>query len=94
MDILALALSIIGCLNWGLVGIFQFDLVPGCLALPHCSAASFTQSSAWLVCGAFPSFCVGLGWETAMNKKWQHRDHLCCQLFYSWVSAGLLTRIL
>ena len=27
MDILALILSIIGCLNWGLVGIFQFDLV-------------------------------------------------------------------
>ena len=24
---LALILSIIGCLNWGLVGIFQFDLV-------------------------------------------------------------------
>ena len=27
MDILALILSIIGCLNWGLIGIFQFDLV-------------------------------------------------------------------
>lgn len=27
MDILALILSIVGCLNWGLVGIFQFDLV-------------------------------------------------------------------
>lgn len=27
MDALALILSIIGCLNWGLVGIFQFDLV-------------------------------------------------------------------
>lgn len=27
MDIIALILSIIGCLNWGLVGIFQFDLV-------------------------------------------------------------------
>ena len=27
MDTLALLLSIIGCLNWGLVGIFQFDLV-------------------------------------------------------------------
>lgn len=26
-DILALILSIIGCVNWGLVGIFQFDLV-------------------------------------------------------------------
>ena len=29
MDTIALILSIIGCLNWGLVGIFQFDLVFG-----------------------------------------------------------------
>ncbi len=27
MDTLALILSIIGSLNWGLIGIFQFDLV-------------------------------------------------------------------
>ncbi len=27
MDTLALILSIIGSVNWGLVGIFQFDLV-------------------------------------------------------------------
>lgn len=27
MDTLVLILSIVGCLNWGLVGIFQFDLV-------------------------------------------------------------------
>lgn len=27
MDTIALLLAIIGCLNWGLVGIFQFDLV-------------------------------------------------------------------
>lgn len=27
MDILALVLSIVGCVNWGLVGIFEFDLV-------------------------------------------------------------------
>ena len=27
MDILALVLSIIGCISWGLVGLFQFDLV-------------------------------------------------------------------
>lgn len=27
MDTLALILSIVGCLNWGLVGIFRFDLV-------------------------------------------------------------------
>ena len=27
MDTLALILSIIGCVNWGLVGIFRFNLV-------------------------------------------------------------------
>ena len=27
MDMLALILSIIGSINWGLVGIFKFDLV-------------------------------------------------------------------
>ena len=27
LDTLALILSVIGCANWGLVGIFQFDLV-------------------------------------------------------------------
>ena len=27
MDTIALILSIIGCLNWGLIGIFRFDLV-------------------------------------------------------------------
>lgn len=27
MDTLALIISIIGCINWGLVGIFRFDLV-------------------------------------------------------------------
>lgn len=27
MDTIALILSVIGCANWGLIGIFQFDLV-------------------------------------------------------------------
>lgn len=27
MDVIALAISIVGCLNWGLVGLFGFDLV-------------------------------------------------------------------
>ena len=27
MDIAALILSVVGCLNWGLVGLFRFDLV-------------------------------------------------------------------
>ena len=27
MDTIALILSVVGCLNWGLIGIFRFDLV-------------------------------------------------------------------
>jgi len=27
MDTIALILSIVGCLNWGLIGVLQFDLV-------------------------------------------------------------------
>ena len=27
MDTIALILAIVGCINWGLVGLFQFDLV-------------------------------------------------------------------
>lgn len=27
MDTLALVLAVVGCANWGLVGLFQFDLV-------------------------------------------------------------------
>ena len=27
LDTIALILAIVGCVNWGLVGIFQFDLV-------------------------------------------------------------------
>ena len=27
MDTIALILSVVGCLNWGLIGLFQFDLV-------------------------------------------------------------------
>ena len=27
MDSIALILAIVGCLNWGLVGLFEFDLV-------------------------------------------------------------------
>ena len=27
MDMIALILSVIGCINWGVVGLFRFDLV-------------------------------------------------------------------
>lgn len=38
MDTIALILMIVGCLNWGLIGLFQFDLV----------ATLFGGMSAWL----------------------------------------------
>ena len=54
MDTLALILSIIGCVNWGLVGIFQFDLV----------AWLFGGSGAVLLAAIFViacfNVCVGL----------------------------------
>ena len=34
MDTVALILSIIGCVNWGLVGISQFDLVAWLFGVP------------------------------------------------------------
>ena len=64
MDILALVLSIVGCLNWGLVGIFQFDLV-----------AWLFGSGAWLsriiytVIGLAGLWCISL-----LFRKGQHSD--------------------
>ena len=40
MDTLSLILMIIGAINWGLVGIFQFDLVA---AIFGSSAATFSR---------------------------------------------------
>ena len=47
MDTLALILSIIGCLNWGSIGIFQFDLVSwlfGGFSPKLCKVISFTSN--------------------------------------------------
>ena len=53
MDILALALSIIGCLNWGLVGIFQFDLVAWLFG-----SASLLSRIIYTVIGLAGAWCV------------------------------------
>ena len=53
MDTLAQILSIIGCLNWGLIGLFQFDLVAWLLAdKVRSSAVSSMRSWAWPAYGA------------------------------------------
>jgi uncharacterized membrane protein YuzA (DUF378 family) len=56
MDRLALILVIIGAINWGLIGLFQFDLV----------ASLFGGQSAWLsrivysIVGLAGLYCISL----------------------------------
>ena len=51
---ICLLLLIVGGVNWGLVGLFQFDLVAGCwAAAPRCGPASCLRWWAWLPLAAF-----------------------------------------
>ncbi len=63
MDTIALILSIIGSINWGLVGIFQFDLVAW---LFGGQSAVFSRIIYTLV-GLAGLWCISLlfrrGWE-------------------------------
>ena len=56
MDSLALILSIIGCLNWGLVGIFQFDLVAWLFG----SSAALGSRLVYGLIGLSALWCIGL----------------------------------
>jgi len=56
MDTLALILSIIGSLNWGLVGIFQFDLV----AWLFCGQGSVISRIIYTVVGLAGLWCISL----------------------------------
>lgn len=59
LDKLALILTIIGGINWGLIGIFQFDLVAWiCGGQGSITAGSFTRSWHWRLSGVFPC-CSG-----------------------------------
>ena len=55
MDILALVLSIVGCLNWGLVGIFQFDLVAWLFG-----SATVLSRIIYTVVGVAALWCISL----------------------------------
>ena len=64
LDVLAAALLIVGGLNWGLVGLFSFDLV----------ASIFGDMSAvsrlvYLLVGAAATY-QGLKWK-AIKRRWQ-----------------------
>ncbi len=54
MDTISLLLSIIGCLNWGLVGIFRFDLVAWLFG----SSASLVSRIIYTVIGLAGLWCI------------------------------------
>jgi len=56
MDTLALILSIIGCLNWGLVGLLQFDLVAWLFG----GAGSLFSRLVYTVVGLAGIWCITL----------------------------------
>ena len=56
MDTLALILSIIGSLNWGLVGIFKFDLVAWIFG----GQASVVSRIIYMVVGLAGLWCISL----------------------------------
>ncbi|MGN1002354.1 MAG: DUF378 domain-containing protein [Oscillospiraceae bacterium] len=56
MDTIALVLSILGCINWGLVGIFQFDLVAWLFG----GAGSLLSRIIYTVIGLAGLWCISL----------------------------------
>ncbi len=56
MDTIALILSIIGCVNWGLVGLLQFDLVAWLFG----GSASLFSRIVYTVVGLAGLWCVSL----------------------------------
>lgn len=65
MDTIALILSIIGSLNWGLVGIFKFDLVAWLLG----GQGSVLSRIIYTVVGLAGLWCI-----TLLFRKGQHID--------------------
>lgn len=65
MDTLALILSIIGSLNWGLVGIFKFDLVAWLFG----GQGSVLSRIVYTLVGLAGLWCISL-----LFRKGQHAD--------------------
>lgn len=65
MDTIALILSIIGSINWGLVGIFQFDLVAWLFG----GQGSVISRIIYTVVGLAGLWCI-----TLLFRKGQHID--------------------
>ena len=55
-DKIALLLTIIGAINWGLIGIFQFDLVASIFG----GQAALVSRSIYTVVGAAGLWCISM----------------------------------
>ena len=65
IDKIALALLIIGGLNWGSVGLFQFDLV----AFACGGSASMISRSIYTIVGLSAVWCISLLFRDMSDKK-------------------------
>ncbi len=64
MDTLALILSIVGSLNWGLVGLFQFDLVAWLFG----GQGALISRIVYTVVGIAGLWCISLLFRRCFNK--------------------------
>ncbi len=65
MDTIALILSIIGSINWGLVGIFQFDLVAWLFG----GTGSVISRIIYTVIGLAGLWCISLLFRRGANAS-------------------------
>ena len=68
MDTIALLLSIIGGLNWGLVGLFQFDLV----AFLCGGAGSVISRAVYTLVGLSALWCITLFFREETQRDSAH----------------------
>jgi uncharacterized membrane protein YuzA (DUF378 family) len=68
---IALAISIIGCLNWGLVGLFSFDLVAWIAGGPEMLLARII----YVLVAIAGIWCISLLFQNLDNTEEKPRNH-------------------
>jgi len=67
-DRIALALVIVGAINWGLVGLFQFDLIAALFG-----ATSIIGRALYVAVGISGLWCLSLFFRSALGVRAQTR---------------------
>ena len=65
MDMVALILSVIGCINWGLVGLFRFDLVAWLFG----GSASLLSRIVYTLVGLAGLWCITIFFRKAAFRE-------------------------